>query len=221
MLGDALSFPRSGDDWIPTLLIGGVLTVLSFLVIPAFILQGYFVRVLRAAATGQTDSPSFTDWGGLLVDGLKLFVVNLAYSIVLVIPYFGLFFLIGFGSDGGAGTGILVLALGLVVFVLALVVSYFVPAASANFALEGDFGAAFDFGTIKSAALTSDYAMAWLLALVVGFVGGAVGAALSFLLVGIFVLFYVQVAVYYLFGRGFAKGLGRTGGDTATTTTTV
>jgi hypothetical protein len=219
MIGDALSFPRSGDDWVPTLLIGGVLTVLSFLVLPAFILQGYFVRVLRAAATGQTDAPSFTDWGGLLVDGLKLFVVNLAYSIVLVVPYFALLFLIGFGSDGGAGTGVLVLGLSLVVFVLALVVGYFIPAASANFALEGEFGAAFDFETIKSAAFTSDYAMAWVLAIVVGIVGGTIGSFLSLLLVGLFVLFYVQVAVYYLFGRGFAKGLGRR--DTATTTTRV
>ena len=221
MLSDALSFPRSGDDWIPTLAIGGILFILSFLVIPAFVVQGYFVRVLRAAATGETDAPSFTDWGGLLVDGLKLFVVNVAYSIVLMIPYFALFFLLGFGSNGGAGAGALLLVLGLVVFVLALVIAYFVPAASANFALEGDFGAAFDFGTIRSAAFTGDYAMAWVLAIVVGIVGGLVGSFLSVLLVGIFVLFYVQVSVYYLFGRGFAKGLGRTGDDTATTATTV
>ncbi|SEO73404.1 Protein of unknown function [Halogranum amylolyticum] len=219
MIGDALSFPRTGDDWIPTLVIGGVLSLLSFLVVPVFVLQGYFVRVLRAAVDGETEVPSFTDWGTLLVDGLKLFVVNVAYSLILAVPYFSLLFALGFSGDGGGGA--LVLVLGLVVFVLALVVGYFVPAASANFALEGELGAAFDFGTIKSATFTSDYAVAWLLALVVGFVGGAVGAALSFLLVGIFVLFYVQVAVYYLFGRGFAKGIGRRGDDAATTATTV
>jgi hypothetical protein len=218
MLGDALSFPRSGDDWIPTLLIGGVLSVLSVLVLPVFVVQGYLVRVLRAAANDETDAPSFTDWGGLFVDGLKLFVINIAYSLVIAVPYFALFFVL-FGSNDGMSALSLVLAL--VTVVLALVVGYFIPAAFANFALEDDFGAAFDFGTIKSAAFTSDYAIAWVLAILVGAVGGFIGAALSVVLVGILVLFYVQVSVYYLFGRGFAKGLGRTGGDSATTTATV
>ncbi|SDM37050.1 Protein of unknown function [Halogranum gelatinilyticum] len=217
MIGQALSFPRSGDDWIPTLLIGGVLTVLGVLVIPVFLVQGYFLRVLRAAANGETEAPSFTDWGELLVDGLKLFVVNIAYSLILIIPYFALIFAVGLGGNNGPGA--LAAVLGLVVFVLALVVGFFIPAAFTNFAIEGDFGAAFDFGTIKDGAFTSDYATAWVLALVVGLVGGLVGAALSFVLVGIFVLFYVQVAVYYMFGRGFAKGLGRTGGGSATTST--
>lgn len=210
MLGDALSFPRSGDDWLPTLLIGGVLSVFSVLVIPAFLVQGYFVRVLRAAATDETEAPSFTDWGRLLTDGLKLFVVNLAYSLILAIPYFALIFAIGFGSTGSTdGPGALVAVLGLVVFVLALVVGYFIPAAFTNFAIEGNFGAAFDFGTIKSGAFTSDYATAWVLAIVVGIVGGLVGMALSVLVVGIFVLFYVQVSFYYLVGRGFAAGLSK------------
>lgn len=219
MLGDALSFPRSSDDWLPTLLIGGVLSALSFLVVPVFLVQGYFVRVLRAAANDEMEAPSFTDWGGLFLDGLKLFVVNIAYSLVLAVPYFALIFAIGFGSDGGPG--VLAAVLGLLVFVLALVVGYFIPAAFTNFAIEGDFGAAFDFGTIKSGAFTSDYATAWLLAIVVGVAGGLVGAALSIVVVGIFILFYVQVMVYYLFGRGFVNGLNRERGGVATTTSTV
>lgn len=219
MLGDALSFPRSGDDWLPTLLIGGVLSALSVLVLPVFLVQGYLVRVLRAAANDETTAPSFTDWGGLFVDGLKLFVVNLAYSLVLAIPYFALIIVVGFGSNNGPG--VVGLVLGLLVFVLAIVVGFFIPAAFTNFAIEGEFGAAFDFGTIKKGAFTSDYATAWVLAIVVGFVGGLIGAALSILLVGIFILFYVQVAIYYLFGRGFVNGLNRQRGSAATTTSTV
>lgn len=219
MLSDALSFPRSGDDWFPTLVIGGLLTVLSFFVIPAFILQGYYVRVLRAVATGDDEAPSFTDWGGLLVDGLKLFVINVAYSLVLMIPYFALIFVVILGGNDGAGA--LALVLGLAIGVLGLVVGYFVPAAFTNFAIEGNFGAAFDFGTIKSGAFTSDYAMAWVLAIIVGIVGGTIGVALGVVLVGFLILFYVQIVVYYLFARGFLKGLGRTPGESETTTTTL
>ncbi|WP_380681779.1 hypothetical protein [Salinigranum sp. GCM10025319] len=42
-----------------------------------------------------------------------------------------------------------------------------------------------------------------------GVVGGLVGSALSVIVVGLFVLFYVQVVSYYLFGLGFARGLSK------------
>jgi hypothetical protein len=212
MLGDALSFPRQSDDWLPTLLIGGVLSILGFLIVPIFIVQGYYVRVLRAVARGDDTVPSFTDWGDLIVDGVKLFVIILVYGLLLVVPVLVILTVAGVGgyaAGGGVGAalagGVAIIG-GLVVLALALVVAYITPAAAANFAVEGRFGAAFDFSTVFGAAFTSDYAMAWLLALVVGIVGGLVGGALTFLIVGIFVLFYVQVSTFYLFGRGFAEG---------------
>jgi hypothetical protein len=220
MLGDALSYPRNSSDWIPTILIGGVLSVLGILVVPAFVVQGYLLRVLRSAAKDETAAPSFTDWGGLIVDGIKLFVVNVAYALVVVVPMIGLSVVLGLGnavaSAGGepsAAANLLTGALGLlfvlVVTLLGIAVGYFVPAAYANFAVEENLGAAFDFSTIFAAATTSEYFVAWLLAVVVGVVGGLLGSALSILVVGVFVLFYVQVVSYYLWGRGFAEGLGK------------
>jgi hypothetical protein len=209
MLGDALSFPRQSDDWLPTLLIGGVLSVLGFLIVPIFIVQGYFVRILRAAVEGEETTPSFTDWGDLIVDGVKLFVVNLVYGLILLIPLGIVVAITGVAASGGnasrAVAGIVGIVGFLVVAALGLVVAYIVPAAAANFAVEGRLGAAFDLSTVFGAAFTGDYAMAWLLAVVVAIVGGLIGSALSFLVVGIFVLFYVQVSMYYLFGRGFAE----------------
>lgn len=217
MLGDALSFPRGGDDWLPTILIGGVLSVLSVLILPVFVLQGYLVRVLREAAGDAEAAPSFTEWGELLVDGLKLIAINLAYGLIVVVPGVvgavvvgGLGVVVGDGSTAGAlGVGAVGLAFALVFTLLALVLGYLIPAAMVNFAIEGRMGAAFDFGTLRRGAFTSEYATAWILAVLVGLVGGLVGSALSLLVVGIFVLFYVQVATYYLFGRGFAAGLGK------------
>lgn len=215
MLGDALSYLKHSDDWIPTLLIGGVLSVLSALVLPAFVLQGYLVRVLRGAAKGDRAAPSFTDWGGLAVDGIKLFLVDVAYSIPLLVVWFAVFFITDVSSAPGTpaapngGPGVLT-ALGLLLFLLlAVVTGYFVPAAHANFAIEGSLGAAFDIPTIVSGATTGAYFKGWLLAVLVGVVGGLAGVFLSALVVGIFVLFYVQVTTNYLFGRGFAAGLGK------------
>ncbi|MFC6824854.1 DUF4013 domain-containing protein [Halopelagius fulvigenes] len=219
MLRHALSYPLNSDDRIPTILIGGILSVLGVLIVPAFILQGYFVRVLRGAAKGEAAAPSFTDWGGLIVDGVKLFVVNVAYGLVVAIPTILVSALFvptsvetgpgGAPTQPGAGFGTVALVGVLVVLLLGLLVAYLLPAAMANFAVEDSLGAAFDFSTIWTAATTSEYFVGWVLALVVGVVGGLVGSALSLVVVGIFVLFYTQAVTYYLFGRGFAKGLSK------------
>lgn len=223
MLSDALWFLKRSDDWVATTIIGGVLSLLSVLIVPAFILQGYFVRAMRAAADGDETAPSFTDWGGLVVDGLKLFVVVLGWSLVVVVPIIILTVVLGVGSAlltqgapdpssaapaGSVGLGIVGLVGFLLVGILGLFVSYVVPAASANFAFEGNLGAGFDVRTILSGALTAEYAVAWLLAIVVAVVLGTIGSFLTVILVGVFVLFYVQVATYYLWARGYADGLG-------------
>lgn len=213
MLGDALSFPTNSDDWLPTLLIGGVLSLLGVLILPAFVVQGYLIRVLRRAARGDGATPSFTDWSGLFVDGLKVVLVTVVYGLAVIVPIalLGLILRVWVGSAGGdtaRAVGSLVgVVLLLVAGLLALLVGYVLPAAYANFAVRGNLGAAFDLGTIRRAALTSDYAVAWLLALVVGFVGSLVATPLMLLVVGVFVAFYVQIVSYYLFGRGFAEGL--------------
>lgn len=219
MLADAFAFLKNSDDRIPTVLVGGILTVLGVLVLPAFVVQGYLVRVLRGAARGEREAPSFTDWGRLFVDGLKLFVVNLVYGVVVLVPTVVLLAVVGVGTGatgpGMSPTGLPRVALGFAgVLLVALVVglsvglAYVVPAAMANFAMEGSVRAAFDLRAVVRGALTADYAVSWLLALLVAVVGGSLGSALTVVVVGAFVLFYVQVTAYYLVGRGFARGRG-------------
>jgi len=224
MLSDALWFLKRSDDWFATTIIGGVLSLLSVLILPGIILQGYFVRAMQAAANGEPAAPSFTDWGGLFVDGLKLFVVTFVWALVAIVPAILLSIIVGIGtftvseaatgsaaasSAGGLGLGIASLVLGLLVFVLGLLAAYLGPAAGANFAIEGNLGAGFDVRTIVSGALTGEYAVAWLLALVVAVVLGSIGGVLSAVVVGFFVLFYVQVMTYYLWARGFADATGK------------
>ncbi|RDZ44048.1 DUF4013 domain-containing protein [Haloferax sp. Atlit-10N] len=224
MLSDALWFLKRSDDWVATTIIGGVLSLLSVLILPGIILQGYFVRAMQAAANGERAAPSFTDWGGLFVDGLKLFVVTFVWALVAIVPSMLLSVIIGIGtftvseaatgsaaasSAGGVGLGIVSVVLGLLVFVLSLLAAYLGPAAGANFAIEGNLAAGFDVRTILSGAFTGEYAVAWLLALVVAVVLGFIGGLLSVIVVGLFVLFYVQVITYYLWARGFADATGK------------
>lgn len=214
MLEESLRYPLNSDDRVATLLIGGLLLVLSVLILPAFVVQGYLVRVLRSAAGGETEAPSFTGWGGLFVDGLKFLVINLVVGLVIAIPFVGVSAVVFGGAtavgDAGGGTGAALTLVGVLLFAVAtlfaIVVAYFLPAMFANFAVEGRLGAAFDLSTVKSIAFTTDYLVAVLLAVVLGGVINAIGSLFVLVLVGVPILFYGQVVTYYLFGRAYAEG---------------
>jgi hypothetical protein len=219
MLSDALSFPRRGDDWVKNVLIGGGLTLLGLVIplVPLLPVQGYLVRVVRSGVREEAEPPAFEDWGDLFVDGILLSMIQLVYVLVPVLLLvvvssvvgIGLFTADVAGSDAGIAAVGLVGALSILAsVVLLVVVAYLIPAAVANFAHEGEFGAAFSLSTVSRAAFTGDYLVAVLLAVVVGLVLGLVAAALTVIVVGIFLAFYVQVVTYYLFGRGFGEALG-------------
>lgn len=219
MLAEALAFPRADDGWLETVLIGGVLSILSFLVLPAIVINGYLLRVLRAAVEGDETPPRFGDWVDLFVDGLLVWVVQFVYigipSAILgvvVVSFVAIGAVVtsaGAPVGPAAGVGVLVaLAVILVAVAGLLAVAYLLPAALANFARTGDFVAAFHLRTIARAAFSVDYFVAVVLAIAVAVVLGVVGGLLVFLLVGFFVLFYLQVVVYHLFGQGFARGVG-------------
>jgi hypothetical protein len=207
MLGDAIGSLRASDDWAATTLIGAVLVVLSVFVLPVFVVQGYLLRVLREAAEGADAAPSFTRWGELFVDGLKAFAVELAYGLVAAVPY-----VLTLAGVGVTGSSNLALSVGfLLALVLSLAVSYLLPAAVANFAVEGRLAAAFDLRTVLGVALTWEYLAAVLLAVVVSVVGGVLGGLLAVVLVGFAVLFYVQVVTFHLYGQGYAAALSAGG----------
>jgi hypothetical protein len=68
MLTEALEFPFESDDWLQTVLIGGVLPLLSFLILPGILVNGYLLRAVRAGVQGDETPPKFGDWTDLLVD---------------------------------------------------------------------------------------------------------------------------------------------------------
>jgi len=106
MLNGALASLRRSDDRAGVLVVGGVLTLLTWTVMPlwaaasvalpplvvlaplalapAFVARGYFVRVLAdAAKTGNTDgAPPFVAWNELYRSGAK----SAALSAILLAP---------------------------------------------------------------------------------------------------------------------------------------
>lgn len=213
MLEQSLGYLRNSDDWVKTLLIGGVLGLLSVLIVPTFIVYGYLMRVLRATMRGEERVPEFDDWGEMLVDGLKAFVITLVYSIVPLV--LGVVF-IGFGlltafTGGSADSGILA-GLGtvgilfgiLLTTVLSLVAAYIIPAALANYGETGRVGSGFAFGELRPVLSSSKYLTAWgyaiLIALGAGILTGIVSVTGVGAIVAPFVSFYVGVAAAFIFG---------------------
>lgn len=196
------------DDWVLTLLIGGGLVFLGFLLVPILIVYGYVMDVMRGAVEGETDPPEFDAWGDLLVDGAKGFVVTLAYQVVPAVVGGGLMavlLLAGFALESGGLTFLGFALGGLAWLVLSAVFGYVGMAAVVNVAVEDEITAAFDVETLRTVVTSTDWLLAWTVYLALSFVASIVGA---FGITYPFATFYALSAGGQAFGEAFASATG-------------
>ena len=221
MIQDALEYPRTGDDWTKTVLIGGILSLLGVLVIPTILVLGYLVRVLERTMHGDEQPPEFDDWGGLLVDGIQAFAITFAYGLVPAAVGAAVVFggVLSFSAVGGAGAGgaaasgvgvAVIVVGGLLALVLGLVAAYVVPAAIAAFAETDRIGAAFSATDLRPVLTSGTYATAWVVAFAVVVGAGLIAGALNAIpvigfVIGGFVGFYAGVAAYYIVGHAWGE----------------
>jgi hypothetical protein len=228
MLEDALRYPWQGEDRVETIGIGGGLTFvfayLSFLLLPLlamFPVMGYLVRLIREVRAGAEVPPTFGDWEALFSDGLKVFVIGFAYTLVPIILYAVLFFgfLAGVAGATQADLGgvsvlvtLVVLVLGLVAFVVSLLVGYVLPAGIYEFARTEEVGAAFKLGQLRAIVMTREYAVGWLVGVAALFIGNVIANLLSIVLIGLllfpWILFYVYVSATYAVTQGVMDARG-------------
>ena len=152
----ALTFIKDDPDWIKKLLIGSLMMIAAMFFIGTPFLIGYFQRTIRRTVDGEAcPLPDWDDWGGIFVDGLKVFAVILAHVAVLVIPMMccmgGVIGLMGGAQQAGEDVGAAVGALGalamvvvyLLIFAVAIALSLYLPAIQVRLALTGNLGDAF------------------------------------------------------------------------------
>ncbi|MDO5832745.1 MAG: DUF4013 domain-containing protein [Methanobrevibacter sp.] len=84
------SLEYSAKDW-KTLVILGVISLFSFLLLPAFLITGYNYRVINTAVhgiiNGRDPLPGFDDPVDMFVDGVKVVIVQILYLLVPVIIF--------------------------------------------------------------------------------------------------------------------------------------
>ncbi|MDZ5810766.1 DUF4013 domain-containing protein [Halorubrum sp. AD140] len=151
----------SRDGW-ETVLVGGVMILFLWLIIPLFIAAGYFLRLTRAAGRGDVEPPAFDDWWGLLVDGVKLVLVLLPATIVYALAIF----LAAEVHDALA-------------FLVALAGFYVYPSIYMNYSVTDDWKTAYNPSILIEQLTTTTYLYGFLLyVLVINGIGGIVAILL-------------------------------------------
>ena len=214
MFEEAIRYPWKGEKKVETIAIGGVLTLL---VLPVFLTWGYAVEVVRRVSAGEVDEPpAFEDWGALLVDGLKVFLITVVYSLIpaAVVAAAAFSFIVpasvSAGGDGSGALGAAGFLLGILALLVSLVASvaliYVVPTAVAAYARTDRLGAAFSPSELRFVGGNRAYATAWLVAVALTLLASVVSGAVSATFVGgllvPFVTFYGMVASAYAIGEG-------------------
>jgi hypothetical protein len=228
---DLFAFPFRDPRWKEKMLVGGVITLVGFVIWPLYLLLGgYAMRVMRGTIeTGEPSLPEWDDWGGLLLDGVRYFVVIIVYLLPVWIVLCGIFALwIGVSllsapyanqSPGLVASGVALqicsmAAMG-VIMIPAFFLSYLALAAVSRVAALGDLAAGFKFGEVWQLGKVGfkNYALAFLVFYGLTFVATLVGQVLVYTIVLCclypFMLaawgFYAQAMMGALFGKAYRE----------------
>lgn len=193
----ALKAPFSGEGWVKKLIIVGLLFLVP---IVNFATMGYFVKYLKNVLNGEEKTPEFSDFGGLFVTGLKVFLG----SILLFIPFILLCFVIGmlFAKAENIAS--------LIVYVLYFVYYFVAYVLLARFAMDEKILSMVDFASaIKLISGNKNILMFILFLFALGLVYGIVTTVCCVTLVGIilvpFLIFAAMISNFNLIGQ-FVKG---------------
>lgn len=217
-IGKAFTYMFDDDQWITKILIAAAITLIGvafgILVIPAILafalLGGYGVEVTRRVIEKRSPVlPEWDDWGTLLLDGLKVWVIGIVYALPVIILGLCLSPVTAVASDSSEGLASLFgSVLGCFNFLWGIVVGLLVPAAIAFFVVEGEISAAFRFGDVIG--FVRDNFVTYLIVMLMVWVAGLIGG-LGFLVCGVGWLVTIPYAAWvtsYLYGQAYLEAKG-------------
>ena len=148
---DALEY--SAKDWTK-LVILGVMCLFSFLLLPVFLITGYYYRVINNAVhgviNGRDPLPEIDDLVGMFVDGIKVVIVQIGYAIVPCILF--LIFAIVASQLTGAASAVLMIIGCLITLIIGVAACLMSQMGLCHMAYnEGAFSKAFALSEIKDA----------------------------------------------------------------------
>jgi hypothetical protein len=163
VVGDAIRYPS--HDWkkviifiiivIISMLIGRAGIILGIIgLIISFLAYGYVLRVVKASIAGSNELPEFDEWSEMFVEGIKLFLVNLFYSIPAIIAsallaasVIAAVYFQGTGASGLVGLSLIGIAFAFLYMLLIGIPLFLIAIANMAY-YNGEFSAAFRFSEL-------------------------------------------------------------------------
>ncbi len=187
-IGKSLTYMFEEEDWIKKFLIATVLTLLSVLIIPGMILQGYTIEIIRRKRDNAVPLlPEWDDWGKYLKDGFNAFIAGLVYALPMIVPIFGYACVLIATADSSSGeAGGLASLIGLCVSCLTML--YIIPfailytAGLTEYAQTGNLASFFNFRNFKvlKSGADGNPRKSFIMALVVSLLAGLVSGFIPF-----------------------------------------
>ncbi len=205
IISDSLKYPTS--NWGKVLILG-VIMIASILIVPIFLLIGYLFRIIKATLAGLDELPEFDEIGEMFVDGLKVFVVGIVYSIPVIIISTIIGAIVGSSNSATLSLNpsmIWAFVLVYIVYIIiAVIIGLIEVIAVANMAYyDGDLGSAFRFSEILDHIARigwGKYIATYIVIAIVSFIGFLIGLLTLFILVGFILLPLVIAPFIYMFG---------------------
>ena len=206
---NAIKYPLADFKKI---LILGIFLILSFLIIPGFFFLGYLFRVIKTSLNGSDELPEFGEWGEMLIDGLRVFVVLLVYTIVpFALILIGMWSsLLSIITTSNIGTTELpsislgvISSLSIIGVILAIIISFLIPILLVNMAFFRELKYAFNFNKLFqkiSEIGWVDYLIWYIVMLIIWYVTAIIAFLLIFpLIIGILLVPLVLYPYIMLF----------------------
>jgi hypothetical protein len=158
-------FPFDDEHWVGKAAVGIAMGLLGFLIFPLLFLTGFGLRVMRRVIQGEPLAlPDWDDWGGLLTDGVRAWVVGLVYGLpamILTCCAFGAWAagfvapMIGAAADApGLAAGGMMLSWGIgsvlfgIMMLIALPLAFLMQVALTRMVAHDSLNSAFEFGEV-------------------------------------------------------------------------
>jgi len=214
--GKAFGFVFEDKNWVTKVLIGGLLYLAGFLVIPLFFVEGYLIELTQRAMKGDMSLPEWDNWGDKLKKGFSvsvaLFIYILPGILLILIPIILAIILGGASGDSDAAGGIVAVVMLLfygLYFLYILFFYFLMPAIIVQYARTESISQTLRVGEIF-AIVKNNFVQVLILVAFVFLAGFISQIGIIALLIGVFfTTFYSQLMLHNLFGQ-FGKLLEET-----------
>jgi len=219
-IGKSFSFVFEDDRWITKILIGAAILAVGWvfvwllaipLILAFLLLAGYQVEITRRVISGVTPLlPEGDDWGKLLAEGVKFFVIGLVYALPAIVVGICLGVPINLVGQNGNGdptwvSWVLGGPLACLTILWSIFVALVLPAAVAFYVVNDDLGAAFRFGEVVRFAYKN--VTTYIVTAIMGWVASLIGGLGTWLcLVGWLATYPYSIMVTgHLYGQAYLQ----------------